>query len=159
MPECAYEPCKIVFEIRPGAKGKPRQFCCKECLLLSRRKPERTIKCGYCGESFTTRRSRKLYCCRQCQQASGRGIRATSQTPEETERKALMAEAKAEARMDATLNCTLHRGCLDTGKLPCLNCKKILWVKDAWKSELKYQICNHNSGGENRMNLPARGTV
>jgi len=143
MPECAYEPCKIVFEIRPGAKGKPRQFCCKECLLLSRRKPERTIKCGYCGESFTTRRSRKLYCCRQCQQASGRGIRATSQTPEETERKALMAEAKVEARMDASLNCTLHRGCLDTGKLPCWKCDKKVREDGAWMHEPGVIINNH----------------
>ena len=135
MPECAYEPCKIVFEIRPGAKGKPRQFCCKECLLLSRRKPERTIKCGYCGGSFTTRRSRKLYCCRQCQQASGRGIRATAQTPEQTAQKQRRKDAKLEARVRASLNCKCYQACLMAFKLPCWKCDRMEYDIDTWRHE------------------------
>jgi len=159
MPECAYMPCKIVFEIKPGTKGQPKKYCCRKCYLESRLKPKITRKCLLCGASFTTGRSSKLYCGSQCQQASRREARASSQTLEQTALKQRRNDAKIKARQEASLNCECHRACLRAEKLPCLNCKNKIWKEDAWKSELEYTIYNHNSGGENRMNLPARGTV
>lgn len=119
------------------------------------------FECRYrrCKQIRKTYDKRRRYCNRDHQKAEGRIIRALKQSQEETDQRLSRKNARVEARMDASLNCTLHRGCLDAEKLPCLNCKKIIWQKDAWKRELEYPIYNHNSGGENKMNLPSRGSV
>ena len=135
MPECAYMPCKTVFEIQPGTKGQPKKYCCRKCYLLSRLKPKETRECLLCGASFTTGRSSKLYCGSQCQQASRREARATAQTPEQTALIQRRKDAKLEAREWATLNCALHTACLRAFKLPCLNCTKKIYKEDAWQHE------------------------
>ena len=135
MPECAYKPCKTVFEIKPGTKGKPKKYCCRKCYLLSRLKPKKTRECLLCGESFTTGRSSKLYCGSQCQQASRREARATAQTPEQTALIQRRNDAKIKARQEAVLNCKCYTACLGAFKLPCWKCDKKVREDGAWKHE------------------------
>ena len=135
MPECAYMPCKAVFEIEPGTKGQPKKYCCRKCYLLSRLKPKKTRECLLCGASFTTGRSVKLYCGSQCQQVSRREARATAQTPEQTAQKQRRKDAKLEARVRASLNCKCYTACLRAFKLPCWKCTKKIYKEDAWQHE------------------------
>ena len=135
MPECAYKPCKTVFEIKPGTKGQPKKFCCRKCYLLSRLKPKETRKCLLCGASFTTGRSSKLYCGSQCQQASRREARAIAQTPEQTAQKQRRKDAKLEARVRAALNCKCYTACLGAFKLPCWKCDRMEYDIDTWRHE------------------------
>ena len=140
MPECAYMPCKTVFEIKPGAKGLPKKYCCRRHALdernrLRRIKIRRTKICGYCEKSFITHDTRQIYCCHKCKKLEGRRVRATSQTPEQTAQKQRRKDAKLEAREWATLNCALHTACLRAFELPCLNCTKKIYKEDAWQHE------------------------
>ena len=135
MPECKYEPCRVMVERKPGAKGKPKIYCCREHYIMSRRKPKTTRACLFCGESFTTGRSSKLYCQSQCQQATDRGTRAASQTAEQTAAKQRRKDERTEARQRASLNCECYTECLRAFKLPCWKCDRMEYNIDAWKHE------------------------
>ena len=140
MPECAYMPCKTVFEIQPGAKGLPKKYCCRRHALdernrLRRIKIRRTKICGYCEKSFITHDTRQIYCCHKCKQLKGRRVRATAQTPEQTAQKQRRKDAKLEAREWATLNCKYYQACLRAFKLPCWKCDKKVREDGAWMHE------------------------
>ena len=155
MPECKYRLCENTFEPILRYVGTPmeKKYCCRKHKLAEKylvdagkkvKKPMYEFECRYrrCKQIRKTYDKRRRYCNRDHQQAEGRIIRALKQSQEETDQRLSRKNARIEARMDASLNCTLHRGCLDAEKLPCLNCTKKIWQKDTWKHEPGVLICN-----------------
>ena len=176
MAICAYRKCQKEFVPNPKHIGSKNEqlYCIKQHGVNERslvrseknRHPivKKICKNERCKKPFKTRDTKKKHCCVKCQQATARLKRLIVLSKKDFSNTGLrdkrdLGKKRESARVYAAINCTLYRQCVNAEKLPCLNCEKKNIQIDAYKSELEYPIYNHNSGGENRMNLPSRGTV
>jgi len=102
------------------------------------------------------RGQKKEYCCPQHGKAERRLVGLEVGAARDYKNR-VPAEQKQAARVHASLNCLNYTKCLFGVRMNCLDCDKAEYQADAFR--LEPGMLYHNSGGENRMNLPSRGSV